>query len=84
MSGQQKRRRVAANDRELEHIDAFALPSGAEPLRLAELVARGLPSFVAGDGVSNIPRITRRVRLPAFEFDAMRAYSWPTSPQGNP
>jgi transposase len=38
--------RIAANDREIEYINGYALPSGAERLLVAELVARGLEGFV--------------------------------------
>ena len=39
-------RRIAANDYELEHINARALPRGVGPLRSVELVARGLDGWV--------------------------------------
>jgi hypothetical protein len=38
--------RIAANDREVEYINAHALPGSARPLLVAELVARGLRGFV--------------------------------------
>jgi hypothetical protein len=38
--------RIAANDRDVEYINEQALPSGAERLLVAELVARGLKGFV--------------------------------------
>jgi hypothetical protein len=46
-------------------------------LLVAELAARGLDSFVR-DSVE-IPRIARRVRLPAFECDIHAPYAWPHS-----
>jgi hypothetical protein len=42
-------------------------PSQLRRFLVAELVARGLPSFVATGGVSNVPRIIR-LQLPASEF----------------
>jgi hypothetical protein len=48
-------------------MNANALPRGCGPLLLAELVARGLHGFVQNS--VDIPRIVRRVRLPAFEYD---------------
>ena len=44
---------------------------------LAELVARELDCFLR-DSV-DIPRIVRRVRLPAFECDIHAPYAWPQS-----
>jgi hypothetical protein len=41
---------------------------------VAKLVARGLDGFVQ-DSV-NIPRIARRVRLPAFECDIHAPHAW--------
>ena len=41
---------------------------------VAELVARDLDSFVR-DSVE-IPRIVRRVQLPAFEYDIRAPYAW--------
>jgi hypothetical protein len=37
--------RIDANDRQIEHINERALPAGVRRLVVAELVARGLPSF---------------------------------------
>jgi hypothetical protein len=58
-------------------MNAHALPRGGESLKVAELVARGLDGFVR-DSV-DIPRIIRRVQLPAFEYDIHAPYSWPRS-----
>jgi len=44
---------------------------------VAKLVARGLDGFVQ-DSV-NIPRIVRRVQLPAFQYDIHAPYAWPRS-----
>jgi hypothetical protein len=59
--------RLAANDREVEYINAHALPSDGGRLLVAELVARGLRGFVES-GVQ-IPRITQELRMPAWERD---------------
>jgi hypothetical protein len=67
--------RIAANDREVEYINAHALPSSGERLLEAELVARGLSGFVE-NGVQ-IPRITHELRLPAFERSQFAPYAWP-------
>ena len=67
--------RIVANDQEIDRINA-ALPSGAARLPVAELVARGLPSFL-WDGMSNIPRVTQELRLPAFRFSLHEPYAWP-------
>jgi hypothetical protein len=58
-------------------INGHALPSDGERLLEAELVARGLRSFVKHGG--HIPRITHQLRLPAFEFDMHAPYAWPRS-----
>ena len=58
-------------------MNAHALPRGCGPLLVAELVARELDSFVRNS--VDIPRIVRRVQLPAFEYDIHAAYAWPRS-----
>ena len=68
--------RIAANDREVEYINAHALPSSGERLLQAELVARGLRGFVES-GVQ-IPRITHELCMPAFKFSD-EPYVWPRS-----
>jgi hypothetical protein len=50
---------------------------GCHPLLVAELVARGLDSFAQNS--VDIPRIVRRVQLPAFECDNHTPYAWPRS-----
>ena len=50
--------RIEANDRQVEHINERALPSGAKRLLVAELVARGLPSFTPKP--TSRPRGSRR------------------------
>ena len=47
------------------------------PLLVAELVARQLDGFVRD--LVNIPRIVRRVQLPAFQYDIHAPYAWPRS-----
>jgi hypothetical protein len=69
--------RIAANDREIEYVTNHAMPKGAERLLVAELVARGLPGFTANNGLSNVPRITHQLRLPAFTFDQFEPFAWP-------
>ena len=53
-----------------------ALPSDAERLRVAELVARGLPSF-SPKPYTDVPRITRELRLPTFKYPDSERYVWP-------
>ena len=67
---------VASDDR-IEYMNAHALPRGCGPLLVAELVARELDSFVRE--LVYIPRIVRRVQLPAFEYDIHAPYAWPRS-----
>ena len=69
--------RLRTSDDRVEYINANALPRGCGPLLVAELVARKLDCF-ARDSV-DIPRIARRVQLPAFEYDAHHPYVWPRS-----
>ena len=73
--------RIAANDREVEYINGHALPSGAERLLVAELIARNLEGF--GKSLGNIvirtPRITEELCLPTFEYSAHHPYAWPGS-----
>jgi hypothetical protein len=67
--------RIAANDREIEYINANALPSGSDPLLVAEQVAGGLRGFV--ENSIDIPRITQQLRLPAFRYSSVSPYVWP-------
>jgi hypothetical protein len=69
--------RLRASDDRIEHMNAHALPRGCGPLLVAELVARGLDGFVQNS--VNVPRIVRRVQLPAFEYDIHAPYAWPRS-----
>jgi hypothetical protein len=73
--------RVDANDKQIDVINNHACPSGAERLRVAELVARGIPGFSFAPALYvEVPRITKELRLPAFEYSGhSRAYAWPRS-----
>jgi hypothetical protein len=67
--------RIAANDEQIEYINGYALPTSAECLLVAELVARDLRGFV--ENLAEAPSITRQLRLPAFRFDRHDPYAWP-------
>ena len=67
--------RIAESDKHIEDIINHSLPSGAERLLVAELVARGLRGFV--ENSADVARITRQLRLPAFQFDRHDPYAWP-------
>jgi hypothetical protein len=67
--------RIATNDREIEYINAQALPSGARHLLVAELLARGPRGFV--ENSIDIPRITQQLRLPACRYCSVSPYVWP-------
>jgi hypothetical protein len=69
--------KIEANDREIEFVNAHGLPTGAERLRSAELVARGLESWRLNQ--AEVSRITWELCLPAFEHDPHRPYAWPRS-----
>src|SRR5262249_36412722 len=66
--------RVAANDAAIERVNQ-KLPDGKKWLASAELVARQLKSFF--DGTGDIPRITKHMRLPAFQYAGLDPYTWP-------
>jgi molecular chaperone GrpE (heat shock protein) len=65
---------VAANDAAIEYVNQKQ-PDGKKWLAGAELVARQLKSFF--DGTANIPRITKHMRLPAFQYAGLDPYTWP-------
>jgi hypothetical protein len=67
--------RIVENDREIEIINSRARPVGAEWLAGAERIARGLKGF--NDGTADVPRITRDLRLPGFEYNRHDPYMWP-------
>jgi membrane-bound lytic murein transglycosylase len=66
--------RLVANDQEIE---ALRLPSNRTRPLVAELIARDLPGFTANNGISNVPRITQALRLPAFQYSQFEPYAWP-------
>jgi hypothetical protein len=67
--------RIAANDREVEYINAHAMPRDHGRLLSAELAARGLLGYV-NNGVIT-PRLSETVVLP--EWAGGPRYSWPPS-----
>ena len=67
--------KIVANDREIEFVNAQALPTGAERLRSAELVAREVDAWRVNQ--TDVVRITRELCLPAFKHDPHRPYAWP-------
>lgn len=67
--------RLCENDRQIEFINAHAQPTRAGRLLSAELVARGLEGFVQNSVMT--PRITEKLRLPAFVPDQHAPYTWP-------
>jgi hypothetical protein len=69
--------RLRSSDDRIAQINTHALPRGCGPLLVAELVARELDSFERE--LVYIPRIVRRVELPAFEYDIHAPYAWPRS-----
>jgi chromosome segregation ATPase len=68
--------RIARNDTEVERVNR-RLPDGATWLADAEMIAREVRSF--NDVSANIPRITARLRLPAFRYSGLDPYIWPSS-----
>jgi hypothetical protein len=69
--------RLRTSDDRIEYMNAHALPRGCGPLLVAELVARELDGFARE--LVDIPRIVRRVRLPAFKHNIHAPYAWPRS-----
>jgi hypothetical protein len=67
--------KIEANDREIEYINGQALPTGAEHLRSAELIARGIEAWRVKS--ADVVRISHELRLPAFKHDPHRPYAWP-------
>ena len=68
--------RLDANNIEVKNLNARP-PPGAERLIVAELVARGLTSFLKD--ATQIERMTDQLRLPAFERPVHRPLAWPPS-----
>ena len=67
--------KIGGNDREIEYINGQALPTGAERLRSAELIARGIEAWRVNS--TDVVRITRELCLPAFKHDPHQPYAWP-------
>ena len=67
--------RIEASDREIARINGQARPDEASMIDGAEQLARGLGGYSVG--VSNIPRITTNLRLPAFQYRPSGEYAWP-------
>jgi hypothetical protein len=63
--------RIEANDRLIEMINRRRKPQKADRLLGAEAVARGLEGYG-----SNVPRITAKLVLPAFEYSDHKPYQW--------
>ncbi len=68
--------RLDANDREVNYVNT-RLPSNTERLRVAELVARGLPGLVKNG--TQIEQMAELMALPAFKFSALLPLAWPQS-----
>jgi hypothetical protein len=66
--------RIAANDVVIERVNR-KLPDGKKSLANAELVARQLKSFF--DGTGGVPRISKHIRVPAFQYAGLDPYTWP-------
>src|SRR5450759_2274439 len=66
--------RLDANDKEVNYLNT-RLPTNTERLRLAELVARGLPGLVKNG--TQIERMAELMALPAFEYSALHPLAWP-------
>jgi hypothetical protein len=66
--------RIVENDRQIEFINARAMPTGMERLLGAELIARGLEGWRVKS--SDVVRITRELCLPAFKHDPHASYAW--------
>jgi hypothetical protein len=67
--------KIERNDREIEFVNAQSLPTGAERLQSAELVARDLGSWRVNQ--TDVVRITRELLVPTFRHDPHRPYAWP-------
>jgi hypothetical protein len=65
--------RIAANDREVDHINKHALPKGAPRLLEVELIARELPGWVQA-GIQTL-RVIDLLHLPPWRRRAN--YFWP-------
>jgi chromosome segregation ATPase len=68
--------RIEASDRKVEAINR-QLPEAERKLASAEAVARDIRSF--DQGAASIPKISRALRLPAFEYSPHKRYVWPVN-----
>ena len=69
--------RIVENDRQIEFINARAMPTGMERLLRAELIARGAEAWRVNQ--TEVVRISHELCLPAFKHDPHRPYAWPRS-----
>ena len=76
--------RLAANDKQREVCNRHAPPSGAEVIRSAEEVARGLFAFEkerfeqsGGSYHPPLPRLTTDMKLPKFAAAKGYMFAWP-------
>jgi chromosome segregation ATPase len=66
--------RIESNNRRLDTINR-QLPDAERKLASAEAIARDIRSF--DQGSISVPRITKALRLPSFEFNQRSRYVWP-------
>jgi DNA repair exonuclease SbcCD ATPase subunit len=69
--------KLEKNEREINFVNGHQLPTGAERLQSAELIARGIGSWRVG--MADVVRIVEQLCLPAFKHDPHRPYAWPRS-----
>jgi hypothetical protein len=69
-------RRIAANDAALGHVNG-RLPSGAGRLASVDEIARGGSGRMLDPDRRLASHLTRTLRLPRFEIDALDPYAWP-------
>jgi DNA repair exonuclease SbcCD ATPase subunit len=69
--------KLEKNEREVDFINRHQLPTGAERLQSAELIARGIGSWRVG--MADVVRIIEQLCLPSFKHDPHRPYVWPRS-----
>jgi DNA repair exonuclease SbcCD ATPase subunit len=67
---------IAENDRQLDYVNT-ELPKGAERLKSAELLARGIGAWRID--LADVVRISRELCLPRFQHDAHSPYVWPVN-----
>jgi hypothetical protein len=72
-----ERRPVAFTGDEQLLYDKHSVRCRPTSSNAVELMARGLDGFI--ENSVNVPRIVRRVQLPAFEYDIHAPYAWPRS-----